>query len=378
MGISSVDEKVILAGHPDLVQSTGGACKQLYDQSFPENGGAAFFMLDRLNKETVYLTSYWSAMDSEFFLHKSTDLGASWELLFDTLNVITKFVSMFDEQEGVFFSTDYRQFRSLDGGYSWQPETYPFSNLSCRARYGELIGIGWGGMLAISPDRGRNWTEYSYGQGNTLSIDFISKDTILCVSDKAFLISFNGGMNWESTSLPDQVRPYQVRYRAGTGIYVIGEKSANNTSYGTIMKSKDLGKSWQVHYTAFESPFREMEFVNDSLALLNGPDGQVIRYLYQKHTDWLDEIPVVPVVNNYELYPNPASSLQHVYQFYAADEPEIRFFDLQGNELDIAYSLEQEYAYYKIQFDLSPLQAGIYFISVQNGNQVRILKSQKL
>ena len=121
-----------------------------------------------------------------------------------------------------------------------------------------------------------------------------------------------------------------------------------------------------------------MEFVNDSLALLNGPDGQVIRYLDQKHTDWLDEIPVVPVVNNYELYPNPASSLQHVYQFYAADEPEIRFFDLQGNELDIAYSLEQEYAYYKIQFDLSPLQAGIYFISVQNGNQVRILKSQKL
>jgi hypothetical protein len=213
------------------------------------------------------------------------------------------------------------------------------------------------GVLYLSKDRGHSWP-YVWGIGGARKMPtdfyFLNKDTILGISENGVLAkTANGGISWNNLITPI-TNAYGVCFKNKNEGYVIG---ANQHSIGVIAKTTDFGKTWTTFNTGISTTLLNMVFVNDSIALLTGSNGILLKYNYKTSAftslmkNKIDEI---------IFYPNPVKDVLHL------DLSKLSLLDYL--QINILNSLGQTVFSEKIstsdsEINLQFLHSGNYFVN---------------
>jgi hypothetical protein len=183
--------------------------------------------------------------------------------------------------------------------------------------------------------------------------------------------STDGGINWICHEFPpapyfDAYDLYFFNMNEG---YIVG-------GGGRILKTTDTGNTWTIYETQIPYSFTRIEFLNDSIALIAGTNGTLIKW--NKHS-WATEVINTEKENNIQVYPNPSNGLQNIELINTKVEPFIiELFDVGGRKIADVYNGSSANGKMNINCDLSQLGSGIYHYKVQIGNQIKYLKTFKV
>lgn len=230
------------------------------------NNGDTFSSVDGVNynesliqfpsgtRQGIYANDMWVVADYSNVIKYSYD-GIEWEAatINKSLNSSYRMVEV-TYSDGVWFISDYQSFgyRSTDG-INWTAHT-----LISRGEGGFVhIGSKWisGGMygsVSVSTDYGITWTRLQY------FLDNYSSDTILLCMDNInsrvlalaytgdLLESYDSGVTWDLVISIDLI-PSQ----GATSIKMIDDKIIIYGSYGFFIMSEDGGLNWEYINTIF-------------------------------------------------------------------------------------------------------------------------------
>lgn len=241
--------------------------------------------IQRIDSDTVFLLSTGNTAE----LYRSTDKGSSWAKRMDTTAIIPNSFTFFDANEGlVDYGYGNQILRSVSGGAAWTvtPTTLPsvtffrsYSDSFCIM--GGMASPNPNGVFLFSCDRGRSWPyPVEIMKSTPTDFCFYNKDTIFGVSNRAvwgssFVRSLNRGKNWQTLTEP--LFYNDGLSKQGRSIFVIG---GTNQNLGCIAKSVDFGITWSFFTTTFNTRFKSIVFLNDSIALVGGTNGVLVRWNY--------------------------------------------------------------------------------------------------
>ena len=303
---------------------------------------------------------------SEFWV--SNDTGANWTLLHDTANVFVLDFTMFDTLNGVIYASQHRKLRTNDGGNSWQVEysinAVPYWILM----YNDSIGVvPTQNKLLLSNDRFVNEVFQSNSEiSGATDGQYLNKDTLIFassvnVSGCYLLCSHNGGIQWQ-TKVITEFEPaglhffnYNEGYVVGWG-YILGVAPLQ----GVIRKTTDMGATWTTYLTGIDYKLSDIHFLNDSIALITGEQGILLKW--NKHSTATTVIEM-PDENGISLYPNPSTS-EHVLKIASTSmynqELTVKMYDIFGRKVSEHRVLKNSSTGYELRNDISNLSKGVY------------------
>ncbi|MCC6370504.1 MAG: hypothetical protein IT236_05800, partial [Bacteroidia bacterium] len=293
----------LVSGNQTYLAKCSNGCNSLIKlntPSFPNNSYR--FTIERPDTGILYMTAS-SQQGLNLTLWKSNNGGYNWTKKFDTTstNMYSGVTRFFDAQNGVSFCQNQGSLITNNGMNTYSFGTWSSTRPATAEIYGDstiiLAGCSVYCAWEISNDRGSTWPlNLQWGSGSYKPIDFefISKDTIVCLTGMALWSSFisttfNGGLTWkdieitgnEYGTLPDDLLLH-ICAKKGNEIYFTARtKPVINGSYvgdGVILKTTDFGKTWLRYSTPFKENFYDMKFINDSIALVCGSNGLLFKW----------------------------------------------------------------------------------------------------
>ncbi len=368
--ISIIGGNILLNGeHNYLVKSTN-ACKDLTSLYSPGLVSQSKY-LQRLDSNTLFLLS--NKLYSGSSLYKSINTGVSWTKILDTTGVSISEAAFFDDQEGI-VSRHTHFITTNNGGKTWNygtisikgnttlPYLYPLvihgNNMVC-------LGLSSGSFM-LSKNRGQTWPYAGYLNSAPADFCFANKDSIFALSISGEIAkSTNGGISWKNFKLPlDSTK--KIHHHQSI-IYVLGADTQNT---GTILKSQDFGLSWSRYSTGVKTKLLNMAMLNDSIALLTGTNGVLLKWNYTQSV-FTGLVKISLPFEKLTVYPNPVQD-----KLYLEYEPEEELI----NSIRIINSLGQEIAAFSKPakfIELSTLSPGIYYLKTQRDSQQQIIKLVK-
>ena len=300
--------------------------------------------------------------------------------------------------------------RTTDAGLNWQYIPFKFINSANTVTAGNFndvhfvttsiaYAVGLSGLMVKSTDGGINWTQINTPL-TPLSRDinalcFVNKDTgyiggaainttnTTSINDapKVYFTK-NGGATWDSLVTPYRARQYNTALPAPNPVlsgfnttsigriafvndsvgYVCGNANANRDLSAIFWKIENgVLKDYSIHRTKFgvssytvnhagsTETFRGLMPINDSLVLISGTNGTIIRIKTGKNDSTANAVPViygayekgtyevVAKVNTFPTFP-PNSPLTTGSMFHMKKTPEGKIILSNGN--GIAYSAD--------------------------------------
>ena len=364
--ISLIGSNIVVNGRNDYMAKCYDECDTLIPLTVPGPIGYNNYYLNRMDTNNFFILSIVSS--SDYRIYKSSDGGYSWELKFDTSGMFLNTLAFFDTLEGFATGTSYKSIRTQDGGNTWTNEwdiSNPFIITTAMEVFGDsTICMGTNESFCISHDRGNTRTCNMFGvQASPRDFFFLNKDTILATSDGAFGTyfshSFDGGAIWQHNSfagLGIGFNPYGIYFKSETEGYVVGN---DNDNYGIILKTTDLGQSWSVLNTQITTLLIDIEFLNDSIALIAGTGGVLLKWNSKTFSTNISEI-LTPYFN-VTIYPNPATGLI-IITGLPKETTRIMVYNILG---ELVHRQELNGSNDPL-IDLSALPDGLYVIQLQN------------
>ncbi len=149
---------------------------------------------------------------------------------------------------------------TLDAGNSWQKKQNISSgnDMSFYNSIGFIVGNY--GYVLKSMNSGTSWTQISTGFNVTFNtINIIDKDNIILSSSNSIVKSTDGGITWESLTIPN------VKVNKTFFVNSLTGHAACNG--GTMLKTIDGGQNWYVTQSTntFPSNFFTVYFVNENV-----------------------------------------------------------------------------------------------------------------
>jgi hypothetical protein len=337
---------------------------------------------NRIDSNIVYLVSSYPLFgDDSHLIYSSHDNCETWNLVFDTLNLRINKLVMFDSLEGLFFNSNYKQFRTIDGGVSWTLENNAFLYVEALERYNDsIICIGMFEKFSYSFDRGRTWNNNVFLQLQPTNYIFLSKDTILAACGNTVTKTTNSGLDWTTIDFLENTFFIDIKEKDGI-VYSVGKISyfdefGIETIRGIIAVSSNSGQNWDYYNTNLETWFQSIEFLNDSIALISGTNGVLIKYHYRDHHLGFQELGHLGLKIN--LYPNPANDQQELtISANKYEKIEIYLCELNGKKLKTVFIGSVDTGTTKIIIDTSDLNSGMYFYSIESQEKREVLKFVK-
>ncbi|MGV3629595.1 MAG: T9SS type A sorting domain-containing protein [Bacteroidota bacterium] len=377
--ISILDSSVVALGVSDYYGVSYDSCNNNMLTSVTPPGVPGNFnaSLNRLNENTSYIISYWNGV-THFQIYKTINGGHDWDIVFDTTGMFITELIMFDELEGLAFSTYHKMFRTVDGGQTWNLESYPYTVIfEIRKIDSNKMCLGLMNYFVTSTDRGHTWSPGTVLPEKPVDFCFLSQDTILGVTygtpGVKFCRSIDFGDNFTTVSLPSTIKPADIAFRNPANGFIVG-KNPYNENKPALLKSDDFGDTWVQYDFDLNTEFTDLEFLNDSIALISGTNGVLLKYNYLNN--YLDVPENLKKANFLNLSPNPTDGIQYLSVSGNADEVlSISLLDLSGKEIKMLYSGLNTG---NIPLDLTSIQSGFYLLSIQVGLKVEILRVQKM
>lgn len=324
----------------------------------------------------------------------SNDTGLSWQLRFDTIaaNFGHQVTIMSDSLHGVMASlSTYNgignySLRTQDGGYTWIQDTLNFDyhtgtkiQDSCI-----LLGGAFVGPIAFSRDYGLTWRYggLNGGSGSTSvsHTKLVNKDTIYAIGQYTsggtpFMYSFDGLVTQVLNSFYDQTSfAYNgLDVLSKDEIYSCGKATFDGglSANATIMKTTNLGVSWELINTtiplAFDEYLFDILFLNDSIAHIAGSNGLLLKW--NKNSLITSIVHVNQAINNLSIYPNPANDFITIkYIPNATNMVDITIQDELGRTISEKKLLAKQGSNPFI-WDISNLASGLYFVTINEKGQ---------
>ncbi len=371
--LSVFKKNIMIGGWTGYVVKSNDECNTLSPLSTPNAANYAT-RLKRLDSNNVLLLSY---TPSQTLLFKSSDGGLNWIQKSNTTGSFSHDFGFFDSLVGI-MTSGITFHKTIDGGINWTQGVSPFQiGTNLLKTFGDsLVCMGGenvtGGGLVLSKNRGNTW---GYGWGSFGSIQmtdcfFLNKDTIFGVTKGgAFTKTTNGGANWDSSSEPPIFNSYGVYFKRANEGYVVG---MNDQNKGIIVKTTDLGQTWSTFNTGITTALLSIAFLNDSMALLTGTGGTLLKWNYKKSV-------FTGIVNNYlsdvllKVFPNP---IRDKLRFEFTDSSPADFYLSFDNSLgQVVYS--KDHVDLREELDLNFLLPGIYYLKVGDGKVHKTFKIVK-
>ncbi|MFO7446789.1 MAG: protein kinase [Ignavibacteriaceae bacterium] len=172
-------------------------------------------------------------------LLKSTDGGANWISLLDTLHQFGK-INFYD----IYFT-------SLTEGF--------------------LTGDG-GTLLSLNPVTDELKKINTVETESLFDIHFIdnSNTGFIIGAGGAILKTDNGGLNWRSIKSPVNTLLYRLFFVGNKTGFIVGWN-------GTLLYSTDQGESWTLHQRITDKYLKGIYFVSDDIGLVAGGGGEIFR-----------------------------------------------------------------------------------------------------
>jgi hypothetical protein len=280
LDISIIKNNIVICGLGSYLVKSYDECGTLIPLSLPASL-SNFNRLQRIDTSLVF--SLHRSSPSSSTLYKSTDGGYNWIKKQDTSLYLTQF-SFFDSYEGIVIGSSSNLIRTLDGGNTWSTGSYSLTGPPSVIKvFGDsMVCVGEGGAFYLSKDRGHTWP-YGGSLWSPIDFFFLNMDTIFGLSlhtninPSNFTKTFNGGVNWVDSPIP-LFSPLAIFFKSAKEGYVVG---ANTQTMGVIIKTTDLGQSWYSFNTGIQTQLTDIAFLNDSIALLTGTDGVLLKWNYK-------------------------------------------------------------------------------------------------
>jgi photosystem II stability/assembly factor-like uncharacterized protein len=246
--------------------------------------------------------------------------------------------------------------KSIDGGKSWSPFSFSFSNILTAIKCldaNTCHAVGGVGMLVSTWDGGGHWKVNDLPTNSDLHEVFLLNGEVGFIGGSQGLIlrTTNGGQTWNvlSTSAQWPVIAFH---------FLTSEKGYAVTEGGEVLRTDNSGMSWTLkqgtdipggsYYTFAKT------FMRDTTHIYGITQGSIFR--------WTPPPPEPTVVTAIELpiqkiliYPNPTSDLVH---FNFPDQIEgIKVMDSHGIVL-------RKYEAHTSEIDVADLSPGIYIVQV--------------
>jgi hypothetical protein len=134
------------------------------------------------------------------------------------------------------------------------------------------------GAFVLSKNRGKSFgwgghfNNITGGNPQPTDFFFLNHDTIFGIASTGFdgvpfAKTFDGGKTWQYNIIgPNYIAPSGVFARTKKEVFVVGGIGGK----GVVMRSNDLGESWYIFKTGLSSQLRDIELLNDSIALVSG------------------------------------------------------------------------------------------------------------
>ena len=268
--------------------------------------------------------------DDNGAVHKTTDGGATWTHVltrgFYCVNAYfsspdTGFVLTFHLNPSV-YGRKYEISKTTDGGVSWN-----------HYLIGEIDEVG---VRAVSlPD---NNTGYAACEGG-----IIFKTT-------------DGGVTWAELAFITEKHLYSAFFTDINTGYIVGE--------GVILETNDGGATWYQDTTVTEY-LSSVHFPSADTGYIAGDNGTILKTT----SSGVSGINKHEIINShFNFYPNP-SKHKITLETTLNGETQLLIFNLNGQQM-----MERKFLDSNLEIDISKLPAGIYFVKIQNRNNIEVKK----
>jgi hypothetical protein len=379
-------EFVIQKGTPVFFRSLdGGRTWTEQSSGLPTMPSAFPYHLDRLQVLDSFhivclgmLANSGDGTIQRLFIH-STNGGASWLSNLDSENVPYYYSSSlhFSTSSTGIITFDSSVFTTLDGSDHWVRASLNSNYLAagCSYRDGRFAAFPWyDGLIYTTTDDWKHIDSSKHvtrpGGGNYYYYGFKGEDTIVAL--RPYYIgqnwgylgisrSLDAGQTFEQVTLPDSILAGNLRMsRLETDPVCIGGLGGGGFRH-VLVNSRDHGMTWSFDSVVAGDtlyPYQQFE-IRSAAATKKGEVAGIIApsgsygaasYLARLTPTQNRVTNKEPAPANINTYPNPASSVLHVGEAFAAP----RVFDALGR----AYDLECRNG----TLDVSQLPAGVYYL----------------
>ncbi|MCH7772904.1 MAG: T9SS type A sorting domain-containing protein [Bacteroidetes bacterium] len=155
--------------------------------------------------------------------------------------------------------------------------------------------------------------------------------------------------------------------------YIAGQFEVG--SLPLIMKTTDVGITWEKQVLTEVGILNSIFFVNDDVGFACGRVGLMLKTTSGGVTDVADEnnLPFdFSLVQNYPNPFNPSTSIQ--YAVSSRQFVSLKVYDVLGNEVATLVNEEKPAGSYKVEFDGTDLTSGIYFYRIEAGSFIETKK----
>lgn len=352
------------------------------------NGGENWypieFNLQLVNFMDVYMISSDTIVISggNESIFKSIDAGKNWVIFYNLIgnnSPITK-LHFINNKDGYAASIDYL-YKTNDGGINWTYNLY--SNTSYYLGSFHFIDEqnGWrtkqgygippfgsnSKFIYKTSDGGLNWN-LIYSLNNisfffemyffNSQLGFLAEDNL---GLRHILRTTDGGLIWNFVSVPSSNRFNKFYFINSLKGWVICQ-------HGKIYSTIDGGEEWTSQISGVNSQLTKIFFINNYTGWITGDNGIIIKTTNGGGTTSVNN-------NEYTLparfilhqnYPNPFNPKTIIsYELRVMSEVRIAVFELTGREITTLVNKKQNAGEYKIVFDGSVLNSGVYFYKIE-------------
>ncbi|GBL34676.1 hypothetical protein EMGBS15_02710 [Filimonas sp.] len=164
--------------------------------------------------------------------------------------------------------------------------------------------------------------------------------------------------------------PRNMHCENANEIYLVGRNSLFQA--GAVYKTTDLGDTWQIYNTGIDCDLFDIHFLNDSVALISGDHGLVLRW--NKNSFATEILDITPDKIHVDIYPNPGVDMQTiVIHSPGSDKLCINLKSIFGSQVKEVFKGEIHKGMNKIKNSIADLPVGIYLFEIEFGDRNKLV-----
>lgn len=329
--------------------------------------------LNVIDTNQLLITSHHQTMHIGY-VFKSDDGGNSWITILDSTQYYIKGMIAFDSLKVSVPSINYDILRTSNGGLSWSVQNLT-GLIVVSAQYKLNDSVAYIGVLermSYTQDAGETWSGISYNQKSPTSIFALNTDSLFVTTYHQyyahFCYNFNPGPSmsgWQCVQI--DIVPTVVKVRNSNEIYIGGYEIDNGVERKMILRSTDLGQNWERFDFNDYGRIYDIEFINDTVALVAGSFGFLCTWDYTNSSYWLANDNVEINSDVIQVYPNPIENLVTVSASKIIKEIEV--VDLTGITV-----LSRKANAENLSFSVENLSTGAYVLRVYSDDNSVLVK----
>jgi photosystem II stability/assembly factor-like uncharacterized protein len=371
-----------IAGDSGLIINTTNGGSNWVTQSRNTNDFLIdFFFLDRLYGWGIAWRVMGSAIQS--VMYKTTNGGNNWTTyIYTDSSTLLNTVHFINPQSG-FLGCSYTStkaiLRTTNSGVNWFPanvdtnfasyfpvKKFKFMNSNTGFAVGgyfDICGVVW-----KTTDGGISWSTKTVGGEPFNAIDFPNANTVvLSGGDYEYGVSVsystNTGESWNWNFAGYFGIGYSLSFRTSTEGWIAAGFSQ------MFLKTTDAGLSWGNVKTPDSAYVYSLIFPNQKTGWAVGDNGTILKFTGNP-IGINNQGNIIPGKTSlFPNYPNPFNPRTVVrFQLSVVSVVSLKVYDIAGREVQTLVNEELQPGTYKVTFDGSQLNSGVYFYTFNSGD----------